>query len=433
MQVSVESTGALARRMTVQVPAERISKEVETRLKKVGKTARLDGFRKGKIPFSVIRKRFGDQIHREVLGDVIQSTYVEALREQELNPAGQPAIDPASTEPGKDLEYTATFEVYPEIKDPKVDGLEIERISAEVGDEDLDKMIETLRRQRADWVDVERKAADGDRVTIDFIGSIDGEEFEGGKADDYPVTIGAGQLLADLEKGLIGLIVEDKKDIEVAFPDDYHADELKGKTALFAVTAKKIEEQELPELNEEFVKNFGMEAGDLDAFRSQVRDNMTRELADRIRNDLHKKVMDALWAANTIDLPQALIDQEVQYLREDSVRRMGIEDMSHLPPPEPFQDDATRRVGLGLLLNAVISGEKLTVDAEKLEVKLSGIASSYEKPEEIIKQYRSKQNLMQQLEMAVLEEQVVELLMDKGAVTDKKIKFDDLMGHQHDH
>lgn len=431
MQVSVESTSALERRMKVQVPAEKIDQEVESRLKRVGKTAKLNGFRKGKIPYSVIKKRFGAQVHQEVLGEMIQSTYSDALREQSLIPAGQPSIEPASMDAGKDLEYTAVFEVYPEVKINTLDGLKIERKSAEVKDSDLDKMIETLRSQRASWEAVERAADEGDRVTIDFVGSIDGEEFEGGKADDYQAVIGSGQLLPDLEQGLKGLKSNDEKTIAVNFPDDYHADTLAGKTAKFAVTAKAVEQKKLPEIDEEFIQGFGIEKGDLEAFRSSVKDNMNREMDDRLGTGLRQQVLDALWDANTFELPNALVDQEIQHMHEESMKRIGITDPAQMPEAsrEQYEDQARRRVGLGLLLNEVITQEKIKVDGELVDKKLAGISANYDNPEEVIQQYRTNQQLMHQIEMLVMEEQVVDLLVAKADVTDAPLTFDEVMGN----
>ncbi len=427
MQVSVESTSTLERKMTVQVPADKVSSEVEKRLKGVSKTARIDGFRKGKVPFNVIRKRFGGQVRREVLGDLIESSYRDALVEEKLNPAGQPSIEPSSMEQGKDLEYTATFEVFPEVSIKQLEGLKLETTTSSVADGDLDTMVETLRKQRAGWVDGTAAAARDDRVTIDFIGTLDGEEFEGGKADDYPVVIGAGQLLPDLEKGLEGLNVGDQKSIDVKFPENYQAAELAGKTAVFAVTANKIEVQELPEVDAEFIKEFGVEDGTVEKFRDSVRDNMERELKDRLSGARRQAALDAFWDANAFELPKALVEQETEAMREDTGRRMGVTDTAQLPPAEMYTEQAKRHVGLRFLINEVITTQELSVNPEQVDEKLASITGSYEQSDEVMKQYRSNPQVMQQLEAMVMEEQVVELLIEKADATEKVLAFDEAM------
>ncbi|MEM7081316.1 MAG: trigger factor [Pseudomonadota bacterium] len=427
MQVSVESTGTLERKMTVQVPADKIGSEVESRLKEVRKTARLDGFRKGKVPFSVVRKRFGGQVRREVLGDLIESSYRDALIEEKLNPAGQPSIEPSSMEPGKDLEYVATFEVFPEVELKQIEGLKLETVTADVADSDLDTMIETLRKQRATWVDNDAAAARDDRVTIDFVGTLDGEPFEGGSAEDYPVVIGAGQLLPDLEDGLEGMKIGDEKSVEVNFPDNYQAEQLAGKKADFAVTAKKVEVQALPELNEEFIQQFGVEDGTMEAFRDSVRDNMLRELGERLSGQRRQVALDALWEANEFELPKALVEQETQAMREDTGRRMGVTDEAQLPPADMYAEQAKRHVGLRLLINEIITSKELTVNADQIEEKLASITGSYEQSEEVLKQYRSNPQIMQQIEAMVMEEQVVNLLVDQADATEKSVSFDEAM------
>lgn len=413
--------------MTVQVPAEEVSAEVESRLKDFSKTVRLDGFRKGKVPVSIVRKRYGGQVHREVLGDLIESSYRNALIEEKLNPAGQPSIEPASMEQGKDLEYVATFEVFPEVSIKQLDGLKMETVTASVGDEDLDGMIDTLRKQRSNWVDADKAAERDDRVTIDFVGTVDGEEFEGGKADDYPVVIGGGQLLPDLENGLEGLKSGDEKNIDVAFPENYQAAELAGKSAVFAVTAKKVEIQELPEVDADFIKEFGVEEGTLEKFRESVKDNMERELAERLSGKRRQVALDAFWEANAFDLPKALVEQETEAMREDTGRRMGVTDPTQLPPAEMYAEQAKRHVGLRLLINEVITSQELKVDPEQVDAKLVSITGSYEQSDEVIKQYRSNPQVMQQLEAMVMEEQVVELLISKADATEKSLSFDEAM------
>jgi len=312
MQVSVEATGALERRMEVQVPAERVEKAIDERLKSMSRTVRLKGFRPGKVPVTVVRQQFGQQVRQEVLSDVVQSTFAEAVSQQNLTPATGPRIEPISTEQGGDLKYRAVFEIFPQVELKGLENLEIARPAAEVTTADIDAMIENLRQQRPTFAAVERESRDTDRVTIDFDGSIDGKAFDGGQGEKVPVVIGAGRMLPDFEGGLKGLRAGEKKTIDVSFPEGYGAAEVAGKTAQFAINVHSVEEQQLPELNEEFCKSFGVEEGGIEQLRREVEDNMRRELADAIHSRVKKQVLDALLAANPLELPKSLVDTQVR-------------------------------------------------------------------------------------------------------------------------
>ena len=426
MQVSVESTGALERRMEVQVPAERVEKAVDERLQRMSRTVRLKGFRPGKVPVNVVRQQFGQQVRQEVLGDVMQSTFNEAVVQEKLTPAGGPRIEPINLERGSDLKYRAIFEVLPQIELKGVESLSVERPAATVATGDVDAMIENLREQRPTYSVVEREVRDTDRVTIDFEGSIDGQPFEGGKAENYPIDIGAGRMLADFEAGLKGAKAGDKKDIELTFPANYAAN-LAGKQAKFAITVHKVEERQLPELNDEFAKIYGVEEGGIDRLRSEVQENMERELGEAIKARVKKQILDGLLAANPIELPKSMVDAQVRELQLDAARRMGARDASQIPPPEGFQDTARRRVALSLLIGEIIQTAKIQVDQTQVQARFEELAAQYPDQGQALQQYRSNPQFRRQMEAAVLEDQVIDWLTQRAQVADKPSSFKEIM------
>lgn len=426
MQVSVESTGALERRMEVQVPAERVEKAVDERLQRMSRTVRLKGFRPGKVPVKVVRQQFGQQVRQEVLGDVMQSTFNEAVVQEKLTPAGGPRIEPINLEQGADLKYRAIFEVLPKIEIKGVESLNVERPAATVSTADVDAMIQNLREQRPTYNEVEREARDTDRVTIDFEGTIDGQPFEGGKAESFPVDLGAGRMLADFEAGLRGAKAGDKKDIELTFPANYAAN-LAGKQAKFAVTVHKVEERQLPELNEEFAKIYGVEEGGIERLRSEVQENMERELGEAIKARVKKQILDGLLAANPIELPKSMVDAQVRELQLDAARRMGARDASQVPPPEGFQDPARRRVALSLLIGEIIQNAKIQVDQAQVQSRFEELAAQYPDQGQALQQYRSNPQFRRQMESAVLEDQVIDWLTQRAQVADKPSSFKEIM------
>jgi trigger factor len=430
MMVSVESTGSLERRMTVQVPAERIESEVDSRLAAVGKNARIKGFRPGKIPMSVIRQRYGGQVRQEVLGELLQSTYVEAINKESLRPAGGPRIEPGPIEAGQGLEYTATFEVYPEIELKGAEGLAVTRPVAEILDEDVDTMLDNLRRQRAEWDEVERPSETSDRVTVDFSGAIDGEPFPGGAGEDVPVVLGEGQMLPDFEAGLTGASAGEEKDIQVVFPEDYGAPELAGKTADFHLNIRKVEAQRLPALDDQFAMGFGIAEGGLAKLREEVTENMRRELDQAVRGRLREQLLAGLVAANELELPNVLVEDEIRSMQENAIRRMGgeVTDQSQLPPREPLEEPARRRVQLGLLVAEVIRSASLELDPQKVRSRVMELVAGSPNPEEMLKLYTSNRQLMDRIEMDVLEEQVVDWLLERAELTDEPTTFRALMG-----
>jgi len=427
MMVTVESTGTLERRMRVELPAASIEKEIESRLKKVGRTAMIRGFRPGKIPPKVVRKHYGGQIRQEVLSDLMQKSYSDAVAQENLTPAGGPQIEPVTTEDGKDFAYVATFEVLPEVKLEGLEKIKVERPVVSIEDADVDDMLENLRRQRADWKTVERKAADGDRVIVDFDGTLDGEAFQGGKGEKVPVILGQGQMLPDFEKGLKGVQAGDEKSIKVKFPKDYHAEDLQGKKAEFVLKVHAVEEQELPPLDDALAEMFGVQEGGLEKLRTDVRENMQREASDKVRNDIKEQVMEGMLKANPIAVPKALQDQEAHSMQHEAMRRMGVEDHSQAPPREHFAEAAERRVRLGLLLRQFIDDNDIHVDAERVRQRVNEMCSSYENAEQMAASYMSNPQVLQQIEPLILEEQAVEALVDIGTAKEKKVSFKDYM------
>lgn len=425
MLVSLEGSEGLERRLKIQVPAENVEKAVDTRLRSVGKGAKLKGFRPGKAPIKVIRQHYGDQVRREVLGEILQSSYQEAITQEKLNPAGGPKIEPDVMEPGKDLEYTAVIEVYPEIDLGSVSGIKVERPSAEVTDEDLDRMLDNLRKQKMEWAEVERGAKEGDQVTIDFAGTIDGEAFEGGTAEGVTVVLGNQQMIADFEAGLDGLKAGDQKDIDVTFPEDYHSTDLAGKAGVFAVTLHKVEEGTLPEIDEEFCKSYGVETGSLDELKKEVRANMTREMSEVIRRIVRQQLIEQSTQAAEFEIPGTLVEEEINRMIQEMMQRQPKD--APAPPREAFNPEAQRRVQLGLLISEVIRSEKMELDNDRVREKVLELAGGYEQPEELVRSYMSNPQIMQQLEGVVLEDQAFDWLLDKAEVTDVEKSFKELM------
>ncbi|ART79509.1 trigger factor [Oceanisphaera avium] len=429
MQVSLETTQGLERRLTITVPAEKVDGEVNGRLRQLAKTRRIDGFRPGKAPLSVIQKMFGASVESEVAGDLMQRNFFEAVISEKLNPAGMPTMEPAPLKAGEDFTFTATFEVYPEVEVQGLDAISIEKPQAQVQDADLDKMIVTLQKQHADWAEVERAAANDDRVTMNFVGSVDGAEFEGGAAQDFVLVLGSGRMIPGFEEGLLGKKAGDEFTLEVNFPEDYHAENLKGKPAQFAVTVIKVEAQELPELNEEFVKRFGIADGSLDGLKAEVRKNMERELSQALKASVKEQVIDGLIEQNQVDVPQSLVDNEIETLRKQALQRFGGMDQKDAPqlPAELFQDQAQRRVRVGLLLGEVIKKNDIKADDAKVQEIIAGLASAYEDPAEVIAYYNENQEMLENVRNLAIEDQAIELILSQANVTDKQVSFDELM------
>ncbi|MEL0640384.1 trigger factor [Pseudoalteromonas aliena] len=431
MQVSVETTQGLERRITITVPSENVETEVKKRLQQLSKTQRIDGFRAGKVPVSVINKRFGPAVRQEVAGEVMQRNYIEAIVSEKINPAGAPTFAPKSLEAGKDLEFSATFEVYPEVEVQGLDKIAVEKPAVTVTDEDLANMLETLRKQHASWADVDTAAGENDRVTVDFVGTIDGEVFEGGKAEDFPLELGQGRMIPGFEDNIVGKKAGEEVVADVTFPDDYHAENLKGKAAQFTITVKKVEAQELPELSEEFATKFGVTEGGVDALKEEVKKNMTRELDQAVKANVKDQAIKGLLENNEIEVPKALVDQEVDALRQQAAQRFG-GDAKNMPelPAELFHEQAVTRVKTGLLLGEVIKVNDIKVDDAKVEALIATVASAYEDPTEVVEYYKGNDQLMQQMRNVAMEEQAVEAILAKAKVSDVEKAFDDIMNPQ---
>ena len=417
--------------MTVRVPAADIEREIDKRLKKVGRTAKLKGFRPGKVPEKVVRQYYGGQVRDEVLTEVIRQSYARAIAEQKLNPAGGPRIEPLTDTrlAGADhFAYSATFEVFPEIKLGPLEKLTVEVPEVEIEETDVDAMIEKLRAQRAEWQTVERKAAEQDRVVVDFAGTIDGEAFKGGESKDVSIVVGASQVIEDFDKALIGMAAGEQKTAQVKFPDDYPAENLAGKSAEFAITVHRVEEQVQPALDDAFAAALGVTEGGVEKLRSDVRSNMERELSERLKAETKTRVFDALVAANPISLPRALVAEEIQNLQADTMRQMGIKDPKQAPAPERFANLAERRVKVGLLIQEIIKEHKVKLDQDRVDERIKELSAPYEKPEEAARFYRSNRQMMAQIESTALEEQVVDLLLEKASTEEKTMAFQDFMG-----
>jgi trigger factor len=430
MQVSVESIGKLERRMQVQVPAERVSKEIAARLKDLSRTARLKGFRPGKAPITVIKQQFGPQVHREVIGELLQSSYEEAVTQNQLTPAGSPRIEPQSMDEGQDLKYVATFEVFPEVVMQPIEALQIDKVTAEVTESDIDAMIERLRKQQVQYSASTRAAAAGDKVTIDFEGSIDGVAFAGGKGENIAIVIGEGRMLPELESGLIGASADEKRDIKVNFPADYRATELAGKQAVFATQIKSVEEPKLPELDDEFCKAFGVTEGGLPKLREDVAANMRRELEQNIRARNKSAVMDKFYQANPIDLPNVLVEGQIRDMQMEAMRRSGAKDAAQAPPREPLIEPAKRRVALGLLLNDVIRKNNLVVDRARVDERLDELVGAYGDAATMKRAYLQNADAMRQVESLALEDQVVDWILAHAKVHEAASSFKELMNFE---
>ncbi|EOS94293.1 trigger factor [Erwinia tracheiphila] len=428
MQASVETTQGLGRRVTITVEKEVIENAVKSELVNVAKKVRIDGFRKGKVPVNVVAKRYGASVRQDVLGDLMQRNFVDTIIKEKINPAGAPSYVPGEYTPGNDFTYSVEFEVYPEVELRGLDAIEVEKPLVEVTDADVDTMLETLRKQQATWKETDRAAEAEDRATIDFTGSVDGEVFEGGKASDFVLVMGQGRMIPGFEDGVVGHKAGETFTIDVNFPDDYHAENLKGKAAKFDIVLKKVEERELPEFTEEFIKRFGVADGSVVGLRAEVRKNMERELKGAVRNRVKTQAIDGLVNANNIDVPAALIDSEIEVLKRQAAQRFGGNEKQALElPRELFAEQAKRRVVVGLLLGEVIRTHELKADESRVNALIEEMASAYEDPSEVVEFYSKNNELMNNMRNVALEEQAVEAVLEKAKVTEKATNFQELM------
>lgn len=425
MQVSVETTSNIERRMTIGVPAQEIDQAVEKRLQHTARTVKMNGFRPGKVPMSVVKRRFGDGVRQEIVSEVMRESYVKALEEQDIAPAGWPRFEPKTMETGKDLEFVAIFEVLPEIELGDLSKIEVEKLTADITEKDIDTMIDNLRGQQATMKSVKRKSKKKDTVNIDFKGIIDGEAFEGGSAEGHKLTLGSGQMIPGFEDGIMGGKAGEELEIEVTFPEDYQNEELAGKAAKFEIKINEVEEPILPELDQEFFTKFGIEAEDETAFREEVKKNMARELKQAVSTKMKNDVVDGLLEVTELEVPQTLVDQEIDRLRQDAVQRFGGQMDPKQLPAELFTDQATRRVKTGLLFQELIKKNDLKAAPEQVDEKIQEIASTYEQPEEVIAHFNSDPQQKAQIESAVLEDAVVDFVLTQAKVEEKKVKYEE--------
>ncbi|MCV2402188.1 trigger factor [Marinomonas sp. C2222] len=427
MQVSVETSSSIERVLTISVPAARIEDAVSAEVAKTAKTIRIDGFRKGKVPVSVVKKRYGQGIRMDAIEKIMRDSYVEAVQQEKLQPAGAPSIEPKNFEEGSDLEFIVKLEVYPEIELADNAKIAVERVVSEVQDADVDTMLETLRKQNAEWTAVERESADGDQVTIDFVGFLGEEAFEGGSAQGHKLVLGSNTMIPGFESGILGAKAGEERTISVTFPEDYQAEHLKGQEATFKITVSEVAEQVLPELDDAFVEKFGLEEGTVDALRAEVRKNMDRELNQAIKAKLKTALFEGLASINDVEVPSTLIDQEVDGLRKQAGQQFGGDqqfDVSQLPA-ELFQDEAKKRAKLGLLISEVIQKNEMKVDEDRVRSFLEEMAQAYQEPQQVIDYYLKNKEQLAQVQSAVLEEQVVDKLLESAQVTEVTLGYED--------
>jgi trigger factor len=431
MRVSIETTSNLERRLTVGVPAERVESEVDTRLQKASRNIRLPGFRPGKVPMKVMRQRFGAGIRQEVVGEVVNESFREAVIQEKLRPAGLPSIEPKNLEQGKELQYVATFEVYPEVELAEMKGFSVEQVVAQVKDEDVDKMIDVFRKQQGTWESVERASVLTDKVTIDYLGTRDGEEFAGGSAQDSDLELGSGRMIPGFEDGIVGMTTGEERTLALRFPEDYHSEELKGAAVQFKITVKNIQQLVPAALDEALFAKYGVEDGGEERFRKEVADNMARELKNAVQSKLKQQVMDAVLEAHkSLEVPKALIDQEITALRNQMFQQYGglgnqNLDLKSLLPDTMFAENAERRVKLGLVLAEIVAKNDLKPGREKVREVIEEMASTYQNPQEVIDYYYSNQQQLAAVESKVLEDLVVEKLLEKANIVTKDCNYQD--------
>lgn len=437
MQASVEKTSAIGRKLSVVVPADKIESAIQGRLKQLSKRVKIQGFRPGKVPMKIVEQQYRGTATNDVLGELIQTSLQEALQDQDVVPAVQPDIMPeAPVEKGKDFSYIASFDVYPEFNKLDLEGIKVSKPESQIGEDDVDRVIENMRKQQLTWTERKRKAKKGDRVMIDFTGTVDGEEFEGGAAVDYPIVVGEGQMLPDFEKGVQGMKAGESKDVEVVFPDDYQAD-LAGKTAIFKIEAKTVSESVLPEVDEDFIKGFGIESGDVDELRKEVQANLETNLETQLSSQVRQRTFDALLEQNEVEMPLKMVQEEASRMVEEQknqMRMQGIDDklLENFPAPEfdVLKPQAQKRVALGLLMMEIIQKNEMKPDDSRVNERIEKMAASYEDPTEFIEYYKSNQQALSQVQSIVLEEQVVDLLLEKADVEIEKIDAKELLNMQ---
>jgi trigger factor len=434
MATVIEQTGTLERRLQMAVSADEVTRQVGQKLRELSRTVKMAGFRPGKVPLSMIERTYGGQVRADVLGEVVSKAFSDAVDEHKLRVAGQPRIEPGQGADEGQLSFTATFEVYPEVMPGDASSLKVDRIRCEIGDAEIDKTIEVLRKQRTTWAEAQgRPVADGDRATIDFKGTLDGTPFEGGTASDFAFVLGEGRMLPDFEIGVRGMTAGETRSFAVAFPAEYGSKDLAGKTAQFEVTLKKLESGTLPEINAAFVSQFGIADGDTERLRADIRRNLEREVSQRLRARIKTNVMEALPALASFELPKALVESESATLAERvkaDLQSRGMDLRSIPVPPDAFRDQAEKRVRLGLLVAEIVRRESLQAKPEQIRSMIEEFAQAYENPAEIVRHYFSNRERLAEVEALVVEQNVVDWLLGRAQVTEVGVSFDDLMAQQ---
>ncbi|MDQ8936616.1 trigger factor [Acinetobacter rudis] len=438
MQVTSEAVSGVARRLNVSVPTSRVNEQFEARLKRTAKTAKINGFRPGKVPLNVVRREYGAGIYQEVVNDVIRDTVFEAIQQEKINAVGMPNIEKVENKEDA-LVYEATVEVYPEVKVNAFDALEVERKTSEIKDADVDTMLENLQKQRQTWVETKGMAKKDMQVTFDFEGTVDGEKFEGGAAEDFKLVLGSNRMIPGFEDGIIGMKKGEEKVIDVTFPEDYQAENLAGKAAQFKINVKLVEKAKLPEMDAEFLTVFGISEEDgVEKLKSDVRKNMEREVKNGLRNQVKGAAFDALVAANEVEIPTSMLAQEIDRQRQQMIQQFTQQfgaqgaqafDNSMLPD-ELFKEQAEKSVKLGVLVSAILAESKLEVDQARVDAYINDMASSYEDPTEVIEYFKNDEKQRAQIEAVVLEDQVVDHILASAKVTDKAVSYDELLKEQ---
>ena len=432
MQVTVQNSGDLERKLEIRIPEEQVSGSVQDRLKGMTKSTRVEGFRPGKVPFKVIESRYGKQVRQEVISQLVQSSFEEALDQEKLKPAGTPSIDELDDQIGQGFSFTASFEVIPEFTLTDIEKLKVEKKSCEVTDDDISNMLNNLRKQQANLVEVERDAGKGDTVVIDFVGKIDGVAFEGGEAENFELELGSNRFIPGFEEGLEGVKANDERELELAFPDEYPKAELAGKACVFSVKVNAVKEPQLPELNDDFFKLYGIDEGGEEAFRVKLRENMVNEAEQRSKNAARDAILDALHEAHDFQLPKIMVQHEAQRLQEQmksNMQAQGIPTEAFDKAADAFQDEAKKRVSLQLILGEVIKQNQLKADPGKVRQIIEQQARNYDDPSAVINWYYSDSDRLAEVESLALEGEIIEWVLSKAEVTESKLSFDEIMNN----
>ena len=427
LKIKVNSKKGLVRDIHISVPSNVIEEKRNTRFSQLSKTAKLPGFRPGKVPEKVIRRQYADQVLQEVLSDVLETTYMESIQEKNLQPAGPPKVALDEYVKEKDFSYTATIEVYPEFDLKGLDKIKVEKPHADITQKDINAMMDNLQNQKGTWEKVDRISKGGDQLLIDFEGKIDGVVFDGGTAKDFAMQLGNGQMLPEFDESLIGVKSEETKTIELTFPDNYHKKELVGKQALFTVDVKEVRELKPAELDQKFVQSFGIKSGDQKELMDEVKSSMSKELEARINNEIRQNLMKFLKDKNAIEIPEVMIHQEAHAMQKDWMNRSGIEDLEQAPPLDDFNAIAKERVHLGLLVSKLVQSKEIKLDPDKVKTKLEELSKTYPNPEEIRKMYEQSSQLMDQLKSLVMEDQVIDWLIERTEFQKKEMEFKELV------